>query len=190
MTNQVRGMRNNNPLNIRYVKSNNWLGKVNLSKKDSEFEEFTDIKYGLRAGFVLLYNYIVINRLNTISKIISRWAPMNENNTSEYISTVSKHSGIQPHEVIHFVRPYTMTRMVSAMVFVECGVRLPLSRIFLAFASVIVEKGIQVYWKLYPTFLDFVNVDIDSNFDNWKSDDAMQEWSDFRREHRALLLEY
>ncbi|HAS8492972.1 TPA: structural protein, partial [Vibrio vulnificus] len=43
----VRGIRNNNPLNIR--KGNDWQGESILNT-DSEFEVFKHHKFGFRAG--------------------------------------------------------------------------------------------------------------------------------------------
>ena len=80
-----RGIRNNNPLNIRV--GNHWLGEVE-HPSDNEFEQFVCIHYGLRAAFVLLRRYIERYGLNTIPDIISRWAPSSENNTSAYIEKV------------------------------------------------------------------------------------------------------
>lgn len=84
--NLPRGYRNNNPLNIR-KSSNAWKGKITPSG-DSAFEQFTSMSYGYRAAFVLMRNYIKNYRCDTIEKIISRWAPNNENNTLGYIRSV------------------------------------------------------------------------------------------------------
>ena len=55
MEQTTRGIRNNNPLNIKFVKRNKWTGRVPEEQKtDPLFEEFTDMVYGLRAAIVLL----------------------------------------------------------------------------------------------------------------------------------------
>jgi len=95
-----RGIRNNNPANIRIVQGNNWRGKIPESQNtDYEFEQFETMQYGIRAALKLLSNYIR-NGYNTINKIISRWAPPTENNTGNYIDAVSKGTGISPNQVI------------------------------------------------------------------------------------------
>lgn len=95
----ARGIRNNNPGNI--VKSNTaWQGKVPLSQNtDSRFEQFISIEYGLRA---LMKNVVTwVNRgENTIEKLITKWAPSFENNTSGYIQKVSNLVGISAKEVL------------------------------------------------------------------------------------------
>ena len=116
-----RGIRNNNPLNIRI--GNTWLGEV-PNPTDSEFEQFVSVRYGLRAAFYILRRYIRRYGRNTPAKIIRAWAPANENNTQRYIEVVCKRSLIAPDEVIDYADKKTMVRLVKAMAFVECGVQL------------------------------------------------------------------
>lgn len=113
-----RGIRNNNPLNIRI--GNVWLGEVQVNT-DGEFEQFCSMRYGLRAAFVLIRRYIFHYRLNTIKQIISRWAPRSENDTLRYIQVVSKMTSIDPEEKLSFEDKPTMCKLVQAMAFVECG---------------------------------------------------------------------
>lgn len=83
----TRGIRNNNPFNI--VRSdNNWLGKIKSS--DTRFEQFINIRYGLRAGLILLRNYISLHNLHDVTSIISRFAPPSENKTDQYIAFVER----------------------------------------------------------------------------------------------------
>lgn len=113
-----RGIRNNNPLNIRI--GNHWIGEVE-EPTDKEFEQFTNIIYGLRAGFILLRRYINRYGLNTVHDIISRWAPASENNTANYIKLVSNSMGVGILDELSFEDEETMNRLVSAMCLVECG---------------------------------------------------------------------
>ena len=117
-----RGIRNNNPLNIRI--GNTWLGEV-PRPTDSDFEQFVSMKYGLRAAFVILRRYIRRYNRNTPAKIIRAWAPGSENNTKNYINVVCKRSNILPDEVIKFEDVGTMVRLVYAMAYMECGVEIP-----------------------------------------------------------------
>ena len=119
----TRGIRNNNPLNIR--KGNDWKGE-RPEQKDKAFEEFTSMEYGIRAGFIILRKYItgyngLTQKFNTIEKMISRWAPTVENNTSAYISQVSKMTGIPANLKISFSQRSFMVAIVDAMIYVECG---------------------------------------------------------------------
>lgn len=128
MAQQVpRGIRNNNPLNIR--KGNNWQGE-RQPQTDTAFEEFTSMEMGLRAGFIILRNYMTKRPpCNTIAKIISRWAPTNENNTTAYIKEVARRSGINADEIIKFTEKNKMCRVVQAMCWVECGQEVGFGRI-------------------------------------------------------------
>lgn len=116
-----RGIRNNNPLNIRI--GNKWRGEVDCPS-DPDFEQFTCMHYGLRAGFVLLRRYIERYHLDTITDIISRWAPATENATRSYICHVSERVGISALEKIRFSDRKTMVALVDAMVLMECGTTL------------------------------------------------------------------
>jgi len=113
-----RGIRNNNPLNIRI--GNQWLGE-RPCPNDPSFEQFVSMEYGIRAGFVLLRRYIRHYKRKTILDIIMAWAPGTENNTVRYIETVSKLTGINPTEAIRYEDKDTMIRLVDAMIRVECG---------------------------------------------------------------------
>lgn len=74
----------NNPLNIRFNPANAWKGQISEYKG---FCVFVSESYGFRAGYRLLTNYIAMG-VDTIEKIIDRWAPPCENNTEEYIKFV------------------------------------------------------------------------------------------------------
>lgn len=113
-----RGIRNNNPLNIRI--GNKWLGEVPCPT-DNEFEQFTRMEYGVRAGFLLIKRYIERYHLNTIELIVNRWAPPSENKTYAYIASVGRLSGIRTDKILRFYDKVEMVSLVDAMIVVECG---------------------------------------------------------------------
>lgn len=118
-----RGIRNNNPLNIR--KGNNWQGE-NKVQTDASFEQFESMTYGLRAGFKILKNYMSgyggrVAPLQCVADIIGRWAPPNENNTKAYMTSVCALTGLHPREHISFSDRNKMIALVDAMCRVECG---------------------------------------------------------------------
>ena len=95
-----RGIRNNNPLNIRRTAKDQWQG-LRAQQTDASFCQFESLEYGWRAAFYLLTRtYYHKYRLYTIRMIINRWAPPNENLTSTYIANVSRLTGILPDEPI------------------------------------------------------------------------------------------
>lgn len=128
-----RGIRNNNPLNIRI--GNTWLGEV-TNPSDNEFEQFIHISYGLRAGFILLKRYINRYKLNTIEKIVSRWAPHNENNTRLYIEHVAKRMNISPDKPLLYEDQDTMCALVYEMVYEENGQHIAMAEIVRAYQMV------------------------------------------------------
>lgn len=88
----TRGLRNNNPGNIRKG-SSDWLGMITPGK-DRAFVEFQSMPYGIRAATVLFRNYQSLYGLNNIAQLIARWAPPGENDTAAYVDYVSGYTGI------------------------------------------------------------------------------------------------
>lgn len=113
-----RGIRNNNPLNIRI--GNTWLGEI-PNPTESEFEQFVNVVYGLRAAFCILRRYIRRYHSNTIRKIVSRWAPRVENDTDHYCSFVAQRCNVNPDAVIDYFDEELMVKIVRAMAKFECG---------------------------------------------------------------------
>ena len=94
-----RGIRNNNPLNIRRSKDK-WKG-MRAVQSDAQFCQFESLEWGWRAAFWLLTRtYYHKYRLFTIRAIVTKWAPAIENNTQAYIANVSRLTGIGPDEPI------------------------------------------------------------------------------------------
>ena len=94
-----RGIRNNNPLNIRKRKDK-WKG-LRAQQQDAAFCQFENMEWGWRAAFWLLTRtYYHTYRLFTIRTIVQKWAPPHENNTASYIANVSKMTGIGADEPI------------------------------------------------------------------------------------------
>lgn len=121
-----RGIRNNNPLNIRI--GNTWLGE-RQNPTDPAFEEFVSIEYGYRAAFCILRRYIRRYKRKTITDIISTWAPPSENATQRYIDFVANKMGIAPDVPIIFEDKETMTQLVAAMQMMECGVPADMAKV-------------------------------------------------------------
>lgn len=114
-----RGLRNNNPLNIRKSKDK-WVGLAS-KQTDKSFFQFKSLSYGFRAAFVLIHNYMQMYRLTNITQIISRWAPPNENNTAAYVAKVCEMSGLSSVQPLSFHNRDHMLPLVRAMAYVENG---------------------------------------------------------------------
>lgn len=114
----ARGIRNNNPLNIR-ITDNHWLGK-NTPSTDEAFETFDTMAHGIRAAGKILLRYSQ-RGINTINKIIATFAPNTENPTEAYAESVSTHTGYQADEEIDVTQAPVLTAVLKAMAHVECG---------------------------------------------------------------------
>lgn len=84
----TRGIRNNNPLNIKYNPKNQWFGQLPLSNADRVFCRFGCRCDGLRAGLVLWLKYARVYHL-TLRGALSRFAPASENSLGAYCAYVS-----------------------------------------------------------------------------------------------------
>ena len=97
-----RGLRNNNPLNIRHGKSQ-WQGR-SKEQNDREFVCFLTMGMGYRAAWKILQTYYETftkaGKTFCLYQIIHRWAPPEDNNdTSAYLHQVIKltgQAGMQP----------------------------------------------------------------------------------------------
>lgn len=117
MSNLARGIRNNNPMNLR-ITNTAWNGKV--KGDDKSFETFSNPRYGIRAGAKVLLNYQSLHGLNTVDEIINRFAPPFENNTNAYAEHVASALGVGVHERI--IVADNLEPLVNAIIKHENGV--------------------------------------------------------------------
>ena len=110
-------MRNNNPGTSERIA----MSSKERRQADKEFKQFKSMAYGYRAIFKILSNYYRNYKLDTIRKMISRWAPENENNTDAYIKAVSDYAGIPADDPINVNDREQMIRIVAGMSKVENG---------------------------------------------------------------------
>lgn len=113
-----RGLRNNNPLNIRHSRDR-FQGEV-VPGSDRAFKQFTSMAYGYRAAFVTLATYLAYGR-NTVEKIVRAWAPPTENNTEGYINHVVQRSGVGRNKVLTAESGGDYRKIVAAMSHCENG---------------------------------------------------------------------
>lgn len=119
-TKTPRGIRNNNPGNIRW--GDDWKGLVPKDQRtDKSFCQFITPEYGIRAMIIILRNYQRKYGLNTVSGIIKRWAPPNENNTQAYINSVAQATGVTPDQRIDTNDSRFMIKLLQAIIKHENG---------------------------------------------------------------------
>lgn len=116
---QPRGIRNNNPLNIR-ISNNNWLGK-DKPPRDPAFETFQTMEYGIRAAFIIIRTYINKYKCIYLSDVIKRFAPPTENNTNKYINFVRMQTDIYQGMRLNFDNKEQMVKLLVAMSQYETG---------------------------------------------------------------------
>lgn len=115
-----RGIRNNNPGNIRWGCT--WQGlKVDGKEQDKDFCVFISPIYGIRALAKILINYKKLYGLTTIGGIIHRFAPPSENNTVAYIKHVSKCLKKDSDEIIDVEHKETLLKLIKAIILHENG---------------------------------------------------------------------
>ena len=124
----MRGLRNNNPLNIRHS-ADRWQG-AREEQTDKAFVQFKTMAYGYRAAWKTLQTYYERfchqSTPFTVRNIISRWAPPSENDTEAYIRQVLLLSGIGGKE--NLLPPVNasgygrLSLLLAAMTCMECGI--------------------------------------------------------------------
>ena len=123
-----RGIRNNNPLNIRHS-ADQWEG-MRAEQTDPAFVQFETMAYGYRAAWKTLESYSKyfhdLPKAFNVRNIIMRWAPPTENDTDNYIRTVLSLTGLggnenltQPSRATGYER---LELLVRAMTTMECGI--------------------------------------------------------------------
>lgn len=115
-----RGIRNNNPGNIRITKDR-WKG-LSPVQADRDFFQFTEMKWGYRALLRTLQNYRRRHGCQSIKDFISRWAPATENRTGNYIAAVCKKLQVPSTYCPDVDDRGTMCAMAAAISEVENGV--------------------------------------------------------------------
>lgn len=127
-----RGIRNNNPGNIR--KSGTvWAGQAPIeAQTDPAFVTFTAPEYGLRAMAKILKNYFAAG-YDTLAKVATRWAPPTENDTAAYIAALSQTTGLDPNARLSAA---DLPRVIPAIVKHENGSQ--------PYSASLINKGIEL----------------------------------------------
>lgn len=117
MSNIPRGIRNNNPGNLRKTKEI-WKGEID--EEDTAFKTFKTPIDGL-AGLKLSIDKKFRRGLNTIRQIITSYAPSTENDTVAYIKFISLHTGHSSNESLNLNNKETIKSIMRAIVLYENG---------------------------------------------------------------------
>jgi hypothetical protein len=100
-----RGLRNNNPGNVRQSPGQTWSGEVRGG--DTEFETFMGPDKGVRAIGRIMKN----NQNLTVRDFLNRYAPPTENDTAAYVAAVEK-AGIDITKSVSAVSNLDLTKAI------------------------------------------------------------------------------
>lgn len=109
-----RGIRNNNPGNIRRSRDP-WQGLA-AEQQDVAFFTFASMADGVRAAARIFITYYDKHNLSTVREIIDRWAPPVENNTDAYVSVVAAALDVDPDAPID-LQEYAVLKPLLKAVF-------------------------------------------------------------------------
>lgn len=109
-----RGVRNNNWLNLSYVPGQGAAGS------DGRFGVYSTPEAGIAASENQLLRYQA-SGLDTIGKIISRWAPPSENDTAGYIADIARQTGKDPNARFDVRNKDDAAALIAAMARHETG---------------------------------------------------------------------
>ncbi len=119
MSNKPRGIRNNNPGNLRY-NGTEWLGLA-TPPSDGAFCVFTAPKYGIRALARVLKIYQSKYGICTIAGIVGRFAPSTENDTGAYIKSMCHQTGYGAHSELDLHNNAVLAELIKAIIRHENG---------------------------------------------------------------------
>jgi hypothetical protein len=113
------GIRSNNPGNIRHSNEFTWNGQTGVNGKG--FCIFDTCENGIRALAKNLLTYFDKHGLDTVTGIVTRWAPPNENDTAAYIKSVAGTLGVAADRVLDLHDVSTLGSLCAAMARQENG---------------------------------------------------------------------
>ena len=130
-----RGIRANNPGNIER-NATRWQGMAHDQSGDPRFVVFTAPEWGIRAIARLLLTYQDKHHLDTLEKIINRWAPPSENVTSAYVKAVAAALKVPATAPVNVHVPETMRALVKAIIKHENGVQ--------PYPDAVIDEGLRI----------------------------------------------
>lgn len=106
-----RGIRNNNPGNIRRMAGTTWLGEAE-EQNDPDFVQFATPEYGLRAIALILASYKIRDGITTIEGAIRRWSATDQD---AYVANVAEACHVPPDETVDLEQylPYILPAIVA-----------------------------------------------------------------------------
>lgn len=91
-------------------------GNLRPAGASTGFMQYATEEEGIRAMARQLQIYQRRDRIDTISGIVSKYAPASENDVKSYVGDVSKRSGFGPDQKLNLADVDTLARVMSAMI--------------------------------------------------------------------------
>ena len=91
------------------------------TQDDTRFITFKSPEYGIRALAKILLVYYRNYGYDTVQKIIDRWAPPEENDTTAYVNHVAQELGVEPNQSFNVESPANLELLVKAIIAHENG---------------------------------------------------------------------
>jgi hypothetical protein len=113
---QTRGLRNNNPGNIKKAGGNKLVFLGEQVSSDPTFAQFDTMDNGIRAVAKIMYTYHASYNLDTVRGIITRWSATDQD---AYIANVSDALGVGPDDTVSFKD--SLFDLVKAIIHQENG---------------------------------------------------------------------
>jgi len=121
-TSAPRGIRNNNPGNLRPGPT--WAGIAGMDndQPDPPYLKFIDPAHGIRAIARTLISYHDVHGINTVAGVFARWAPAGDNNDPDsYAHAVARALGVGVDDTIDLHNATTLTTLAQAITRQENG---------------------------------------------------------------------
>lgn len=125
---KVRSFRNNNFGNLNFVGQEGASLEATPGNGKARFAKFNTPEEGFRALANQLSLYSEgkskaagYKKLNSVEDIISLYAPKSENNTSQYIDSLSKKMGVKASDQLNLKDPKVMTQLMRGIATIEGG---------------------------------------------------------------------
>ena len=99
------GYRANNPMDVVYSSSNDWVGQIGTvtsSDGSHTFCKFDTMGNGIRCGAHVILGYQINDGLWTCQQIADKYAPTKDQNPSDYGEVLAKKVGVGPDDQIVF----------------------------------------------------------------------------------------
>lgn len=117
----IRGLRNNNPGNIKFNPNSPWKGSMRDANgnyvNDGGFVQFDTPEAGIRAMTMNLLSYD--NRgVNTVRGIVNNWSTTDR---ASYTKFLSEQLGVKPDDVVNVKDPAVMQQLVRGIIQMENG---------------------------------------------------------------------